>query len=225
MTYFMMGISGIATFLLLSLRRKKYGISWTTVIIVLSVAGIVGYYGAAFSTYLSDGVWPGIRFYGKVLFVTISLFVTSKILKRNPAEVMDYYAPVDIFALGIMKINCMRFGCCAGIEMNLADGSSFIFPSQIAELLVAFLIFAVLITLECIGKCNHYRYSFYLISYGLTRFVFDILREDRGTTFSFSNLNISVAQIFCVIIVFLGVVCIYSVRQEKAKNKNFPSCT
>jgi prolipoprotein diacylglyceryltransferase len=223
MTYFMMVISGVSTFLLLSLRKKKYDISWLTLVIILVVAGTVGYYGAAFATYLSDGVWPGIRFYGKVLFVTISLFFTSKIIKRDYAEILDYYAPVDILALGIMKVNCLRFGCCAGIEMHVTDSRSFIFPSQIAELLCAVIIFAVLIGLEHMGKYRHYRYAMYLVSYGLTRFVFDAFREDRGRVFRIFNLDISVAQIFCAIIVYIGIVGICCVRNEKDRDVKSPS--
>ena len=218
MTYFMMAVSGVATFLLLFLRKKKYDISWVTLLSILFVVGIVGYYGAAFATYLSDGVWPGIRFYGKVLFVTIALYFTSKIFKRNWAEIMDYYAPVDILALGIMKINCLRFGCCSGIEIQMTNGGSFIFPSQIAELVCAFIIFIVLISLECLGKGRHYRYAIYLISYGLTRFAFDVFREDRGTIIGFFNIDISVAQMFCVIIVFLGIAGVWLVRNEKVSS-------
>lgn len=215
-TYLMMGLSGVSTFLLLFFRKKKYGISWFNLVVILVVIGVVGYYGAAGATYLADGVWPGIRFYGKVLFVTISLWIFSKILKLNCSQLMDYYAPVDIFALVVMKINCLRFGCCAGIEVCLSAGRCFYFPSQIVELLVALVIFALLMALEFLDKCNGYRYSLYLICYGLTRFVLDALREDRGRVFNFFDLSVSVAQLFCIVLVCLGIANICFVKKQKA---------
>jgi phosphatidylglycerol:prolipoprotein diacylglycerol transferase len=214
----MMGLSGVSTFLLLFFRKKKYGISWFNLVVILVAVGAVGYYGAAGATYLADGVWPGIRFYGTVLFVTISLWIFSKILKLKWPQLMDYYAPVDIFALVIMKFNCLRFGCCAGIEVSLPTGSCFCFPSQIVELLVALFIFALLMALEFMDKCNGYRYSLYLICYGLTRFILDAWREDRGRLFNFEDLRVSVAQLFCIVLVCLGILSICFVKRQKSNN-------
>lgn len=211
MTLIMSGVAGITTTLLLLLRRKKYNVSWIKMIVILLVVGIVGYIGAAFASFQSFGSWGGIRFYGKTLFVTLTLVVLSKILNIDCGRIMDYYAPVDIFALIVMKTNCLRAGCCAGIELS----NKLVFPSQSVELATALLIFIAILILE---KCNRYsgfRYSIYAIVYGATRFVFDALREEQGRMLYVGVASISVTQVFCVAIVVLSIICVFA---EKRKN-------
>lgn len=210
--------SGISTILLLFCRRKQYDISWKQVIIILLVVGGVGYFGAIFGSWLSYGSWRGIRFYGKALFVTFTLIGLAKLFKKESTAITDYYGPVDILALVIMKINCYMTGCCAGIDLYVNDqGERITFPSQIAELLVAAALFALIIILEKKKKCNGYRYYLYLLIYGITRFIFDYFRVTPSNKIFLMGAPITVTQIFCAILMVVGIIGIYHVVR---KNQN-----
>lgn len=206
MTFVMAGASAITTALLLILRRDKYEMSWIKIILLFLVIGVIGCFGAMFASYVSYGYWSGIRFYGKALFVTIALYLLAKMMKVDYFKLMDYYAPIDIFALVIMKANCMRAGCCAGIMIYTSNNNvGVVFPSQQVEFIVAAIIFFTIIVLENRGLCNGYRYALYIIMYGLTRFVFDFLREDPGEMICIFGVLVSITQIFCAILMSLGI--------------------
>lgn len=223
MTLAMMGVAAITTVLLLVLRRKKYDMSWLAVILILLTVGIIGYYGAAFASFLSYGSWNGIRFYGKALFATIALFLSSKVMRINCFKVMDYYAPVDIFALIIMKINCARAGCCAGIKLFSTDGSDgMIFPSQYVELVVAGIIFLAILVLEMRNCGDGYRYSMYITVYGVTRFVLDSLREEPGKMINLIGVQISITQIICLILTGLGILLIINRVKKEIQISTLP---
>lgn len=211
--------SGISSVLLLFCRRKQYDMSWKHVIIILLVVGGVGYFGAVFGAWLSYGSWRGIRFYGKALFVTFTLIGLAKLFKKDSTAITDYYGPIDILALVIMKINCYRTGCCAGIDLYVNEqGERITFPSQIAELLVAAVIFLLTMLLERKKKCEGYRYYLYLLIYGSTRFIFDYLRVSPSNELYFFDVTITVTQVICVLLTVIGLVGIHSVKRQKAIN-------
>lgn len=213
---FMFTISGIATFLLLVFRKKKYDIRWKSIVIILLIVGCAGYLGAMFGSYLSYGSWRGIRFYSKALFVTITLWVVSKTIKGTATNIMDYYAPIDILALVVMKINCLITGCCAGVELcTNENGEKIFFPSQIIELIVAVIIFLVVILLEKKSKCTGYRYYIYLLIYGSTRFVLDYFRSTPSNKVALGGMIISITQLFCIALVIMGVWGVYRARKQK----------
>lgn len=91
---------------------------------------------------------------------------------------MDICA-VPIYAmLAVMKVRCLLDGCCDGIIVELGDGVSFIFPSQIAEMIVILLIMIKLISWEVKGLNKDILYPLFLIMYGVTRFVLNFFRAD-----------------------------------------------
>ena len=211
-------LSALSTILLILLRKRKYNINWGEVLIVIFVIGIIGYVGASLGSYLSYGSWLGIRFYGKALVVTAALLVIAKICKKSNS-IMDFYAPIDICALIIMKVNCLRADCCSGIELYVNKSGEIVrFPSQLAELVVAILIFLLVLCLEIKAKCNGYRYYIYLLAYGSTRLVFDFFRSDPGKAISVVAVDISVTKLICIFLALIGIVgiCI-SKKQENAK--------
>lgn len=221
MTLIMSGVAGMTTILLLLFRKRQYNISWTAMVGIIFFVGIVGYLGAALASFLSYNSWTGIRFYGKAVFATIALYVVSKVLKSESTIIMDYYAPVDIAALIVMKMNCMRAGCCSGIELYLdSNGQPVLFPSQQVELIVAFVLFSAIIIMECTSKFDGYRYSIYLLVYGVSRYILDMFRADEGNAIDIGYFSISICQLFCCISMCLGIVGIYTVRKRKLTSKD-----
>lgn len=207
-------LSALSTVFLVLLRKRRYNINWGEVLTILFVVGIVGYFGAALGSFLSYGSWLGIRFYGKALVVTAVLFVIEKLRKKSDS-IMDFYAPIDICALIIMKVNCLRAGCCSGIELYVNKSGEIVrFPSQLAELIVAIMIFLLIIFLEFKTNCNGHRYYIYLLAYGSTRLIFDFFRSDPGKAISVITVDISVTKIICIFLAFIGIVGIFIPKKQ-----------
>lgn len=214
-TIAMGGVAGLTTVLMLFVRRRKYNVPVSLTIGIVVIVGIFGYMGAAVASYLAFGNWFGIRFYGRILFATIGLYIVAKVFKADWIRIMNYYAPVDILALMVMKVNCLRAGCCSGIVLfGMENGRTIVFPSQIAEFMVAILILVVIFAMEKQSKYIQYQYSVYLIIYGATRFVFDVLREEKGKQISMGIMNLSVGQIFCMALVLVGIIVIHYISKS-----------
>ena len=208
-------ICSVSTVLLLIFRRKRYNISLSATVFVLIFVGFFGYLGSSLASYVSYGEWSGFRFYGKVVFATLTLVVLSHVLKIDTSKILDFYSPADILALAIMKVGCVETGCCSGIELYLnQSGHSVYFPSQIVELFVALMLFMTIIFLEKLSICEGYRYDFYLISYGITRLILNYFRKNPGESLYLSQYKINTVTIFCIIIICFGVLGIYSRKHD-----------
>ena len=78
--------------------------------------------------------------------------------------------------LALLKVKCRIDGCCYGKTFHTRTGGVQ-FPSQIIELIVAIVLMFVLIILLQKSKREGMIYPYYLILYGVTRFILNLFRE------------------------------------------------
>lgn len=209
----MSGIAGLATIIVLLIRRKKYFISYRMMVSIMIIVGIMGYLGATTSSYLAFENWQGIRFYGRILFAVYTLLGMSILCKAEWKGLVNYYAPADIVALIIMKFNCLRTGCCSGIILNYS-GKQVQFPCQIGEIVVAVIILIVIFLMEHSSRWHDYQYSFMLVGYGLTRYIFDFLRKSKGNIISIGNIGMTVGQVFCLLLIVTGILMYRKIQKD-----------
>ena len=158
--------------------NKSYKITtWKLIIcaVVLTIAGIAGAYLMYF---IEAGKFQGRSFFGAVFLPPIIMVITSAALKISSEAVLDLCAPAECIMLALLKIKCKIDGCCYGrIIHTAADETITRFPSQIVECINALTIMAVLIIMIRRGKQRGKIYPWYLIIYGVCRFVLNLLRE------------------------------------------------
>ncbi|MBQ6718920.1 MAG: prolipoprotein diacylglyceryl transferase [Oscillospiraceae bacterium] len=145
--------------------------------VLLTISGTVGTY----ILYYIENHWiGGTSFYGAVFLVPVLFLLVARLVKEKYSDLLDMCAPAECIMLVIMKIQCQISGCCAGKELFLLDGTTMVrFPSQIAELINALVIFLLLI---CLARKKHFRggqYPLYMIVYGSSRFVLNFFRENN----------------------------------------------
>ena len=96
--------------------------------------------------FIENGDFSGLSFFGAVLFIPILAVPISVVLNIKYQDYIDICAPSVAIMLSAMKINCLRSGCCIGKVLYTNEfGATVRFPSQIFEMVVAFLICVLLI--------------------------------------------------------------------------------
>ena len=144
----------------------------------------------------------GRSYYGAVFLIPVCFIPVAKLMKIQYGELMDLCAPAECVMLAIMKYQCLVDGCCGGIILRiLEDGTEIQFPSQMVELGNALLITAALLILAFCGKWRGKVYPWYLIIYGVTRFVLNFYRKDNYPLL----VGLPSGNVWSLLAIFVGI--------------------
>lgn len=209
-------------------KKKEYQISE---VMILGIVGVIGAILGAkllalFTILLREGKshlsWntsseAGYSYYGGLFGFFTFCFMYIKLKKIEYEE----YAKSYIFLLPLLhcfwKVGCFMGGCCFGIpymgpgkvifpeNVNALSGTC-VFPVQLLESIVSFLIAVIIIVLEKKDKL-YWPVSTYLIMYGATRFAIEFLRYHYGT-------KIEISYICSIISVVVGLIAISIKRRQ-----------
>lgn len=197
----------VAMLIPIYIQIVRAGISrWKSVPIAL-IFTIVGVVGTKLLFLLENGRIGGQSFYGAVFFVPIVAVLVVPMLRIPYGTLLDLCAPAECVMLVIMKVQCIRSGCCSGrLLFTTGEGEAVLFPSAIVELIVAAVLFAILFCWALKGKKRGKLYAWYLLLYGCMRFVLNILREEWVTKemlLPFGNIWSLVAIVVAVIVLLV----------------------
>lgn len=175
------GIGTVAMLFPMMFVTWKYGIKlWKSIPIALyaALAGTI-------STYLwfvvENQRFGGISFFGAVFLVPLAFFCTTKLFRESFGDLMDIFAPGICMMLAVMKVQCVLAGCCGGRAIFETVNAEIIkFPSQIAELINALVLCAVIMILAYRPKLRGTLYPWYMVLYGITRFILNFFRDEWG---------------------------------------------
>ena len=133
------------------------------------------------------------------------------IMKEKKAKVMDMMAPCLPLGDAIGHFGCQFAGCCHGyaydgfLKIWNPQLNQFVFPIQLIECIAAFLIFLGLLIyskktkFQTTGK----QYAFWLIAFGITRFIFEFFRDNTKILWGCSSLSFHAIKSAVVGIVWL----------------------
>lgn len=165
--------------------------------------------------YVENGYFAGMSYYGGILLMPIFCILFSLLFRIPYSDMMDMCGASAGGMLAVMRLQCVYFGCCKGIEMTVA-GKTFAFPSPIVELITVLLIMvAVLI----IGKKESLRgklFPIYLILYGVTRFGLNWLRANNSPFV----WGLPHGNFWSLVAIAIGIVWILIFNMIKKRNKN-----
>ena len=188
---------------------------WKSVIVsvLLVVCGVLGTY---IWCYIENGTFAGRSFYGAVFIVPIFFVVVALLLRIPYGKLMDLCAPAECAMLAFMKVQCLTDGCCGGRTMCLANGSEFVFPSQIVELVNALVIMLILLWMSRNENNRGKLYPWYMIIYGVSRFVLNLF---RGGTTPFA-LGLPAGNVWSLVSIVIGILWLRIASRRKAKQEN-----
>ena len=217
---------GVVVMILMFMTRaiKKYHYNEMSVyfaVQMLMIALVVGYVGAIFFDALfkipdnGEFVLKGATFYGGLIAGVPTFVLLMSLFDKSSTKTIDWLnilAPCMVIGHMFGRIGCFLGGCCYGKETDSWLGVTFphgspahtehgglvnVFPTQLFEAVGLFIIFIIMVK---IVKKN--QFIFYLISYGITRFIIEFFRgDDRGSLFVW----LSPAQTISLLLIGLGI--------------------
>lgn len=204
------GIGTIAMLFPMMFVTWRYGVKlWKSVPIALyaALAGTI-------STYLwfvVENQWfGGISFFGAVFLVPLAFFCATKLFRESFGDLMDIFAPGICMMLAVMKVQCLLAGCCDGRAIfETANGEIIKFPSQIAELINALVLCVVLMILAYKSKFRGALYPWYMVLYGITRFILNFFRDEWGYG------TIPYGTMWSILSIIIGVIWLVKIRRNK----------
>lgn len=191
-----------AMLILILILMKLYRVKlWKglPIAIILTITGTISTY----IWFFVESSWFGGRsYYGAVFLVPLAFIYVAKLMRIPYGELMDFCAPAECVMLAIMKYQCWVDGCCAGrVMLEIAIDGSVVFPSQIVELINAVLVMAVLMGIAISKKACGKVYAWYLVIYGVTRFVLNWFRADISPLL----LGLPAGNLWSLLAVFVGI--------------------
>ena len=165
-------------------------------------------------SFIESGSFMGTSFYGAVFLMPIFAFVMSKALNIPTYQLLNITSVFGMTTSAILKIRCYTKGCCAGRRiMNPFTKTITIFPSQIAEMIFAMVLFALLLVLLYKNKSRKDLYPILMILYGVGRFFFNTLRYTTPVFMGLANGHLW--SILCVIIGIIWWCCMPNENNKK----------
>ena len=180
--------------------------------VLLTISGTLGTY----LWFFIENHWiGGTSFFGAVFVVPVLFLAVSKLLRIPYGQIMDLCAPAECAMLAIMKIQCLLSGCCEGRVLGiLENGTSIVFPSQIAELINALVILVALLIMSRKKRFGRVLYPWYMIIYGCSRFVLNIFREEWVTT----KMIMPFGNIWSLVAIGVGVAWLFFQNKRKVSS-------
>ncbi|MCR5421333.1 MAG: prolipoprotein diacylglyceryl transferase [Lachnospiraceae bacterium] len=230
----MIGIGFMLAVLIGGYRTKKLGLSendFTNIAICLLLFGFLGgkllYILVNIKQFIQTPVEllgsEGFVVYGGIIVGIISIYIYCRIKKLSFLTYMDMMTPAVAINQGFGRLGCMMAGCCYGRETSSHFGMVFpegclapagvrLIPTQLMSAVFDLLMAAFLIFMTKKVKYRGVISGYYLILYGVGRFLIEFLRGDleRG-----SVGNLSTSQFISVFMIIFAIVYIYLVNKNK----------
>ncbi len=198
------------------IHRDRAGVKLPGVIIlcVLYAAGslVSALFFARLENYLSggDGGFPGaISTYGIYFFGPLIMLLAAKLFRLKPAGVLDIYALCVVIGCSLLRVNCLRAGCCTGLPFFQTE---WYWPTREMELVFYLVMFVVLWRLLWKNNMPGQLFPLIMAGYGVFRFINQWFRDDEV-----SGLHMSHG--WSVLCALIGFSLLFEMRAQSAKKK------
>lgn len=232
----MIALGAVAAVFMATWRGKKQGKDWNMVFDISLWSLIAGLLGARltyifrhFSYYLENPKEllgsDGYIVYGGVILGILVGFLICKIKKVSFLEMVDLLIPSVSLGQGFGRIGCFLAGCCYGKRTDSLFGMFFpadsyapsgvsIWPTQLFSAIGDFALVIILLVLSRQKLPKGSICAFYMIFYGIGRFLIEFLRDDeRGFIGVLSN-----SQVVSIGFVILGCLFFFLTRRAEKRN-------
>jgi len=194
------------------LVNRYYKMPRWKIVIILIVLTALPFFACKLMFFIENGRWDGQSFFGAVLLAPLLTWITAKLINEPYGAVMDIHAPAVCIMLAVQKVGCIISGCCGGmIFAYAANGDPIRFPSQIVECAAALFLCLALFWMLDKEKNRGLLLPWFMVLYGVSRFVLNLLRE---TTPVF--LGMAIGNIWSIVSVVIGVAMYELIRKRKA---------
>ena len=210
----MISLGTILMVLVIGFSGKKFNVSMVKRIILAIVLTVMGVLGTKLMTFIENGDFSGLSFFGAVLFTPFLMIPVALLLKIRISDCLDLCAPAECAMLFIMKIDCQIHGCCFGKVVAIVKVHPVRFPSQLVESATAVVVLCILLILLYKSNQHGLIYPWYLLIYGVVRFALNLFRET--TPFIW---NIPAGNFWALICVITGslILLLVNIRRHTSR--------
>ena len=207
-------------FLFLLLKRSSNKYSFDQLILLEAVSFLGGFIGAKighviiFPEYyfsenasLVEMMDKGFVFYTGLLGGLLFLLIYKFISNDNVIDYLNHFAFIIPFFFFFFFIDCFLSGCCYGVEYRgvlsvCLHHSPEIqrFPVQLAESIILFLLSLFLYHRS--KRTDRNNIFYYLLLYGLARFILEFLRADNEKIL----FSLTASQLISILIIFFSII-------------------
>jgi phosphatidylglycerol:prolipoprotein diacylglycerol transferase len=237
---FFIALGFIVGLVLATLKARKEGISFGTIVDLFFYTVLSAFLGARilfvlinFDDYRQHPmkifkIWEGgLVFYGGVILAAGILIGYMRWHRLPVWKLADLISPLIALGLFFGRIGCFLAGCCYGRETSLPWGVTFTDPNSLARLNVplhptqlydavnGLAIFFVLTWMEKRKAFEGHIFWLFLLLYSITRFFIEILRDDpRG--FLFGDL-LSTSQGIGILLAIFSLFMLFYMKEKYRK--------
>lgn len=195
--------------IVIAIQMKWYKVAYWKGIVIAFVLAVTGLLGSRFWYFVENGYFRGRSFYGVIFLAPIVFFFVAKFIKIDYGKTLDFVAPAGCLTLTLVKIQCLRDGCCDGVVLFIDENRNYVkFPSQIVEMAVFFVLFIILFIMSKKEKNRGKIFQYFLIFYGISRFVLDFFR-DHVSHFAF---GLSAGSFWSLCALVLGILWLWLLK-------------
>lgn len=168
----------------------------------------------------------GAVFYGGLIGGILGGFLYTRVYHLDTIKYFDIAVPCLALAQAFGRIGCFFNGCCYGIPYEGFGALHYpvgayppsgigLFPSQLTESGFLFILTAVLMAVLATSTVPGFTTGFYLISYGVFRFINEFFRSDPRGGLGF----LSTSQLISLFIIIFGLLFLLKIPQRFYENK------
>ena len=204
-------IGAILMFLVMWIASRFYdNIPAWKLLISVPLQTAIGLLSVRIMAFIEIHDWTGRSFFGVVFLAPILMFPVAKLLRIPYGIMMDLCAPAECVMLSLMKAKCYMDGCCYGIIVSLAEGYPRRFPSQKVECVAGLILTVVMLLLIRSKKHAGKVYLWYMIIYGVARFILNLFRDTKPWIGPLPAGNF-----WSLVAIAIGVVGMVMIRKKK----------
>lgn len=188
--------------------NKLYKIHYFKLLLFIVLSIIYGILSTKIMSWIESGNLTGTSFYGAIFLIPIFVLIFSMIFKVESWKLFNLSAFLGMITSAVMKYRCFLYGCCGGKKVPIVTERGYLtFPSQIAEMIFAIIVFIILTILFFRKKERKDLYPIMMIIYGVGRFILNSYRLVKPV-FGFMALG----HLWSILSVFIGVVWLLLMR-------------
>lgn len=191
--------------------RERLHLRWLSVLLLSVLHTVLGVLSVKVFALFETGDFSNMSLFGGVFFMPLFYWGVAKLAKQKAADVFDVFTICLVFTLMCARLNCMISGCCLGAHIPIEGLTHLRFPTRELELLFYVILLSRLWRKVLNRSARGMIYPIYMISYGIFRFVTEMLRFSDRTD---SILHVS--HLWALLSLGIGI-SIYGELQKKEK--------
>lgn len=191
--------------------RERLHLRWLSVLLLSVLHTVLGVLSVKVFALFETGDFSNMSLFGGVFFMPLFYWGVAKLAKQKAADVFDVFTICLVFTLMCARLNCIVSGCCLGAHIPIEGLTHLRFPTRELELLFYVILLSRLWRKVVTGSARGMIYPIYMISYGIFRFVTEMLRFSDRTD---SILHVS--HLWALLSLGIGI-SIYGELQKKEK--------